>query len=295
MDESQRVWRSVWTELMGSEVRFIKGKRFTTRVIEAGSGDPLIMVHGVGGHAETFARNVMNLAQHFHVYAIDALFHGYSGKEHFDPEQMTQLQVEAIIDLLDAEGLKWAHVGGESMGSNIAFTMGLNYPDRCGKLILNTGAYFIKFNQTFVEMPGGGDELMKLSQAALMTPTRETMRARLNWLVADPARITEEIVDVRVNLYSDPAIHESMLRVFGVTAPRANPVRYGEEDVKQLKPPALVFWTEKNPGAGPDVGEYFASLIPDAKYYLMMDAAHWPQWERPQEHDKALIDFLKDN
>ena len=55
-------WRSIYVELMGSQTWFIKGERYTTRVIEAGCGEPLILIHGSGGHAEAWARNVMNLA-----------------------------------------------------------------------------------------------------------------------------------------------------------------------------------------------------------------------------------------
>ena len=114
---------SLWVELAGSQVRLVKGQRYITRVIEAGAGDPLILIHGVGSHAEIFARNVMRLAAPFHVYAIDALYHGYSTKEPYDAENRILRQAEAIIDLMDAEGLEWAHMEGESMGSGIAFEL----------------------------------------------------------------------------------------------------------------------------------------------------------------------------
>ena len=45
-------------------------------------------------------------------------------------------------------------------------------------------------------------------------------------------------------------------------------------------------------GEGPDIGEKFHSLIPESSYYCMEDAAHWPQWEHPEEHDQVLIDFI---
>ena len=57
-----------------------------------------------------------------------------------------------------------------------------------------------------------------------------------------------------------------------------------------LKPPVLVLWT---PGAGLEVGEYLADLIPGAQYHLIGDAGHWPQWEHPVEHDQAVLNFLK--
>ena len=37
-------WRSIWVELAGATIRVVKGKRYDTRVIEAGEGDPLILI-----------------------------------------------------------------------------------------------------------------------------------------------------------------------------------------------------------------------------------------------------------
>ena len=242
-------WRSIWVELAGATIRIVKGKTYSTRVIEAGSGDPLILVHGIGGYAEAYARNVMNLAKDFHVYAIDALYHGFSTKEPFDAEKTTLRQAEAIIDLMDAEGLKTAYIKGESMGSSIAFEFGLNFPDRAKKLVLDTGAYFVKFNRTFVERPGGGTALADLSREAVVNPKRDTVRKRLEWLVADPDRITDEMVDLRLKYYTDPEINASMQRVNGITAPRQQNPRYTEEDCAKLTVPSMVFWTEHNPGS----------------------------------------------
>jgi 2-hydroxy-6-oxonona-2,4-dienedioate hydrolase/2-hydroxy-6-oxo-6-(2'-carboxyphenyl)-hexa-2,4-dienoate hydrolase len=119
------------------------------------------------------------------------------------------------------------------------------------------------------------------------------MRNRMEWLVAGPERMTDEMVHLRLRLYSDPEIHESMLNVFMIGK---NPVwtfKWEEEDLEKFEPETLVFWTEHNPGQGPDYGEYVARLIPGAKFYNMLDAAHWPQWEKPEEHDQVLIDFIK--
>ena len=73
---------SIWVDLMGAEVRYYQG-RYKTRVIEAGSGEPLVLIHGVGGHAEAYSRNIMRLSQQYRVMAIDLLWHGYSQRDGF--------------------------------------------------------------------------------------------------------------------------------------------------------------------------------------------------------------------
>ncbi|HLY64376.1 MAG TPA: alpha/beta hydrolase [Chloroflexota bacterium] len=283
-------WKSIWVELLGSQVRFVKGKRFTTRVIEAGTGDPLILIHGGGGHAEAWARNVMNLGKHFHVYAIDALYHGLSSKEPAaEGDEAQNNQVAAIIELMDEEGLPWAHVEGESMGAHLTFRLGLQHPDRCGKLIINTGQQ-VKFSKPLPPPRSAVENAFQLAAEFLNNPSQEGMRRRLEWLMASPDRVTDELVDLRIKLWTLPDTAASMSRRFGGGA---RPTLFSEDDCKRIKNPTLVFWTEFNPSNAVEVGEYFASLIPGAKFYLMKDAAHWPQWEHPEEHDRVIMDFLQ--
>ncbi len=281
-------WGSVAVELLGTQTRIVQGQNTFHRVIEVGNGDPLILIHGVGGHAETYARNLHNLAQHFHVYAIDAIYHGFSDKRNFDAPEMTIRQADALADLVEALGYSWAHVEGESMGGEIVWTFGVRHPEMCGKLIMNTGGPWYTPKRTdFVENPGGGGTLAELSRRSIDEPSFETVRARMEWLVAEPERMTDEMVNIRLRLYSFPDIYESIKRVYGGSQPFL-----AEEELQGFKPESLVFWSEKNPGSGPDFGEYTADLI-GAKFYNMLDAAHWPQWEKPEEHDQVLIDFIK--
>ncbi len=288
-------WGSIAVELLGTQTRFVQGERWRHRVIEAGGeGEPLILIHGIGGHAETYARNLRNLASHgFHVYAIDALYHGYSDKTPYDDDERYDLQVEALADLIRALGYEWAHVEGESMGASIACHFGFKYPDMAGKLILNTGFGHVKLNKTdFIQPTSGLDELARLSVKAIVAPDLETMRRRMQWLVASPDRMTEEMVELRLRLYADPEVNASMRNVYRIGREWTWRDFYSEADLADFKPETLVFWTDGNPWEGPDYGEYVASRIPGAKFYLMEDAGHWPQWEKPEEHDQVVIEFL---
>lgn len=283
---------SLWVGLLGATVRVVHGARYKTRVIEAGSGDPLILIHGVGSSAEVFARNVMRLANDFHVYAIDALYHGYSSLEPYDAEHRVEQQAEAVLDFMDALGIAWAHIEGESMGAGMAFHIGLHHPERCGKLVLNSGSYYVNFKREFPDMPEG-NLLVPLCRDSVTNFNWETVRRRMEYLVATPDHLTEELVDVQYRMYAVPGIRESMARVYGISAPRPRLMHYEEEVAATLQPPVLVLWTDQNRGAGPEVGEYLASVIPGAQYHLIRNAAHWPQWEQPEQHDEAVAAFLK--
>jgi pimeloyl-ACP methyl ester carboxylesterase len=285
---------SIWVDLMGAEVRYV-GRRQRTRVIESGAGPVLVLLHGVGGHAEAWARNVVRLGRHFRVLAIDLLWHGYSAKPPYPDGDDIPAYAEQVVDLLDDLGVERAHVEGESLGGWIGLWLALHHPDRLDRLVLNTTAG-IRFAPGVVpERPKEGRELLaKRSLEAISAPTAETIRRRLEWLMADPARVTDELVDVRLKLYSDPSVQASLRSVFenafgGVGAPRKT---VPEERLGEVRAPTLVLWTEKNPGTGPEVGRYIAERIPGASFACIDGAAHWPQWERPEVHDQIVTDFL---
>ena len=65
---------SFWSDALGAEVKYHDAGGWRTRVIEAGQGEPVIMMHGLSGHAESFIRNVVPLAQAgFRAIAMDAI------------------------------------------------------------------------------------------------------------------------------------------------------------------------------------------------------------------------------
>lgn len=292
--EPERDWSTVAVELLGAQTRFVVGRRWTHRIIEQGEGVPLLLLHGVGGHAEVWSRNISSLASRgFRVIAADALYHGLSSKEPYDDHRRYELQVEAVIDLLDALGVDRVHIEGESMGATIAFHLGMTHPERVGKLVLNTGFGHVALGrEDFIGPSKDYAELARLSERVLLDPSRASMRARLEWVVADPDAITDEMVDLRMRLYADPAVNESMRRVFRIGGTWDWDLPYTESDCSTFQPSTLVLWTDQNPGQGPDFGDYVASLLPRGRFYCIEGAAHWPQWERPHLHDHVVASFL---
>ena len=134
---------------------------------------------------------------------------------------------------------------------------------------------------------------MQLCRESVTDPSAASQRARLEYFMAKPQRVTDELVDLYCKLYADPEINASMQRVFGITAPRGNLAAWSEAEAGGLTRPALVLWSDRNRGQSPAMGEYLASLLPGGQYYLVRDAGHWPQWERAEEHDEVITTFLK--
>jgi pimeloyl-ACP methyl ester carboxylesterase len=286
---------SIWLDLLGAQVRY-RGREFRTRTIEVGeqNASKLILIHGVGGHAEAYSRNVQTLGQSYHAIAIDLLWHGLSSKPDFTPD-MVPTYARQIIDILDDLGVQKASIEGESLGGWVAMFMALNHPDRVDKIILNTTAG-VSWNRDAVNIDdaAGANLLRERSVAAIANPTRETIQKRLEWLMAYPDRVTEELIDLRYAIYTMPDTNAALAKVFANSFRRGADVRSGinESDLARISVPTLALWSDKNPGAGADVGERLAALVPGARHYCINDAGHWPQWEKPKEHDRVVLAFL---
>jgi pimeloyl-ACP methyl ester carboxylesterase len=286
---------SIWLDLLGAEVRY-RGRKFQTRTIETGSHNrnKLILIHGVGGHAEAYSRNMQRLGENHHAIAIDLLWHGLSTKPAYTKE-MVPLYAEQILDIMDDLGVQKASIEGESLGGWIALWTSLKYPERVDKVVLNTTAG-IRWNRDKVNIDDatGVNLLRERSLVAIKDPNRETIRKRLEWLMASPDRVTEELIDLRYAIYTRPDTNASLAHVFANSFLRGPEALHNvdEDELAGLKVPTLALWSDKNPGAGADVGERLAALVPGAQQYCIDDAAHWPQWEKPEEHDRVVEAFL---
>ena len=75
----------------------------------------MILLHGTGGHAEAYLKNIEAHAKYFHVYAIDMVGHGYTDAP--DISHDMQCYVDFMKDFLDVIGAHKAHISGESLGA----------------------------------------------------------------------------------------------------------------------------------------------------------------------------------
>jgi pimeloyl-ACP methyl ester carboxylesterase len=279
----------MWLDLLGAKVVYY-GNKFSTRAIEAGQGTPLILLHGLGGHAETYSRNIIPLAQQHRVIAIDLLWHGLSSKPPFEGEAIPKY-AEQVIDLLDDLGLESSHLEGNSLGGWIGLWLALHYSERVRKLVLNTTAG-IRLKESLDHQ--SSVQRQNRARQLVETPSRENIRLRLEQFMASPDKATDELVELRYRFYNDPQTKDSLAVIFenafglGVSAR----FQISGDDLKQIKCPTLVLWGDHNLRAGCEVGEQIAALIPQAKFFCIRNAAHWSQWEQPQEHNRAVLAFL---
>lgn len=107
---------------------------------EAGSGIPLILLHGNGEDRSYFRYQIKDLKTLRHVYALDTRGHGQSPRG-TAPFTLNRF-VRDLEEFMDQNGIKQADLLGFSDGANIALLFALKHPDRVTKLILAGGNLF---------------------------------------------------------------------------------------------------------------------------------------------------------
>ncbi|WP_418346009.1 alpha/beta fold hydrolase [Rhodococcus pyridinivorans] len=283
---------SFWVDLLGTEVRYRQASSYRTRSIEAGAGEPVVLLHGVSGHAETWVRNIAVLGRDFRVHAIDMLGHGFTDKPQI--EYSIRALAEHVLGFLDEIGASRAHLVGQSLGGWVAAFLAVHHPERVASLVSVTGAGLQVDADGATLTENVGRQVAEATTKALDTPTREKVRTRLEWLVHDPSVVTDELVETRYRIYASPdfaATAGDMVAAF-TSRPRPEELLTAER-LATINCPTLVLWTRQNPTMPWPVGEAASRIIPDATFHLMEDAGHWPQFEKPAEFHAVVGGFLR--
>jgi 2-hydroxy-6-oxonona-2,4-dienedioate hydrolase len=281
-------FESVWSDLQG--VTFSQGYLdaggVRTRYLHA--GDPakptLVLLHGSGGHAEAYVRNLEAHAEHFSTWSIDMLGHGYTDKPGH-PLEIAHY-VDHLAAVLDTIGAQQAYISGESLGGWVASRFAVDHPDRLERLVLNTA--------------GGSQadpEVMKriitLSMAAAENPSWDTVQARIKWLMADKSKDYDDIVASRQRVYRQPGFVNAMRDIMALQDPEIRQRNLmTANDYGAITAPTLVLWTSDDPTADTTEGRRISEMIPGARFEVMEGCGHWPQYEDPKTFNRLHIDFL---
>ncbi len=279
---------SVWSDLR--EVVFSQGYLdaggIRTRYIQSGNPSmPLVLaLHGVGGHAEAYSRNLGPHGEHFCFLAIDMLGHGWTDKPAIDYQ--VKDYAEHVLAVLKAIGRSSAMITGESLGGWVATYLAVHHPDVVDRLVLNTSGGWTAHPEVMAR-------LKKLSNEAASDPSWERIKARLEFLMCDKAMVSDDLIETRRAIYAQPGFADTMERIMclqDMDVRRPNMIT--EEQYRSIKAPTLVIWTSHDPTASPEEGRQISEMIPGARYVVMNECGHWPQFEDADEFNRIHIDFL---
>ena len=277
---------SIWGELadVDHELRHVDVAGVRTRVLRAGAGPDLVLLHGTGGHLEAYARNIAGLARSFRVTAYDMVGHGWSDLP--DTPYTIDVLSDHLVGLLDRLEIGAAHLSGESLGGWVAAWTAAHEPGRVDRLVLNTPG-------NIANKPEVMARLKESTTRAVADPSEANVRPRVEWLFHDKSQVTDELVTLRRAVYGRPGFRRAVDNILVLQDPVSRkPYAWDESWVGKISSPTLLLWTDHDPTGGLDEAEMLRTWIPDARLHVISGAGHWPQWEKPDEYLAAHEEFL---
>ena len=267
----------------GLELKTLQVSGIEVAYLEGGKGEPLLLIHGFGSNKDNWTRVSGYLTPQFHVYAIDLPGFGDSSKP-ADWRYRIQDQVEYVHTIAQALGLQRVHLGGSSMGGQIAASYAARYPNEVASLWLNAPAGVASaepsemFKQIALMKPG--DRMPLLSQ------TPEDFPQVFDMMFVDPPFVPGFVVRyLGERAAANFKLHE---RIFEEIRSESIPL---ENLMGGLQTPARIVWGEQDRVLHASGAKILAGLMPNASVLLLPDTGHLPMMERTQVVAEDYLSF----
>ena len=260
---------------------------------EAGTGPPVVLLHGGGpgaSGASNFARNLPVFAERFRTLVIDQPGYGKSDKPPVQGNYFT-FAAHALAGLLDEVGLDRVHLVGNSLGGGTAVRFALDYPERAGRLVL-MGPGGLSLN---VFAPDPTEGVKRLAEfAAPPGPSREKMAAFLRTLVFDQRLVTDDLIDERYAAACDP---QALAALASMGASFFDPASYEAgllwREAHRLRNRVLLIWGREDRVNPVDGALVALKLIRRAQLHVFGGCGHWAQLEKFDEFNRLALQFLE--
>ena len=278
----------------GFERRGIETPAGRVTLYEAGRGEPILFLHGIGGGASSWAWSFVAPAFIATHRVIVPDFVGWGSSEHpprfllFDDYVA---QIEALLEDIGAPAV----IVAQSLAAGFAMALAERRPELISQFVLNT--------------PSGGNDFgvdaFGPVARAVLTPLATIpginvafykslfhRRAFIaDWFrrmgFADPSRVTDDVVESSLWSARQPnAAYSALPFVTGELRYDLAPY------IERLAKPASIFWGRDEMQVGLDIGKRLAALRPDIPFTLIEDAKACPELEQPEAVVEAVRNAL---
>ncbi|MBY8860918.1 alpha/beta fold hydrolase [Nocardia sp. CA2R105] len=258
---------------------------------EAGTGEPLIMLHGSGPGVSAwtnFRHNLPVFAERFRTVMPDMPGFGASGLPELD-EVYTVAAARWIVRLMDHLGIESASFIGNSMGGAVAADLAALYPERVRRMaIMGSGGLSVGI---FGAEPSEG---FKRLFEFLETPSRAGMIAWIETMVFNRELITDELVDERMANATAEGVIPRMKQIFGSMFDPARRATYTPlwTRASSFTTPTLMLWGRDDRMLPYDQAHFANRWLPEVELHTFARCGHWLQVERKAEFERVAIEFL---
>jgi pimeloyl-ACP methyl ester carboxylesterase len=267
-----------------------------TYVVDAGSGPPVVLLHGFADTADGWRRVVPALLRRHRVVAIDLPPFGRSGSLPPNGELASPIDLYARLfpELFALLEIERATLVGHSLGGAIALSLALEQPDLVGRLCLIAPAALGNrapwWWQALAGRPVNWSAFLRLPNPVASQAIRAALRSFLEERLMYDTRRLEGVIEHFVNLYGGRRELETLL----ATGRALIPGYTGDllERSRRLGGSVTVIWGRHDRLTPVEHAAAFAAAVPQAEVHLLERCGHYPQIELPSRVIEILESSL---
>lgn len=257
-----------------------------TRVLEAGQGDRVVVfVHGTGGRADRWSRNLDAFARAgFHAYAFDLPGHGFASKGEGIACSVPAYRavLAGFLDaVLAANGATQAVIVGTSLGGHVVASYACEHPQRVAAVVLVGSMGLVPI----------GAEARGRIQAGANNQTREGVVGKLKRVIFDPALVSEEMVEEEWRINNSPGALDSFGTLGRYIATDLDDEVVGDA-LARAAFPVLLVWGQEDKTVPPEVGRQVRGLVARSSLAELAGAAHTAYYERADDFNALVTGYL---
>jgi pimeloyl-ACP methyl ester carboxylesterase len=247
-----------------------------------GSGEPLVLVHGVTHRRQAWYPVLDELAEQREVILVDLPGHGQSGPLVTGGRPVADVLRMQFKQFLTEQGLDRPHVAGNSLGGLIALIAGAEGDARSVTALSPAGfwrndAQFAYTKQIFLQACSLSRHLG--DHMELLARSRAGRKLMYGVLCAHPGRVSPDqaIGDLRAFLYARPALRQLLQAAepFNREIP--------------LDVPVTIAWAARDMVLPPWQAEVAKRVVPLAEHIMMRGVGHVPMTDAPHEVARILL------
>jgi len=279
--------------MAGAEERSVEIDGVNWRYLTAGSGPPLLLIHGFMGYSYSWRFNIAPLSQHFSVWAFDLPGCGFSQRTNGGECTLTG-DAERVLEFMRHFGMEDADIVGSSRGGGLAMVLAAlaarrNQLHRVRRLVLvspiNPWSSHGKVLTRLLASTLGGMYVVHV-QPRMRIISRRYFTA----LYGDPKRIAPGTFEAYAAGMEMPGSFEHLLRILRSWHDDLAAVSAALPEIARL--PALLLWGSRDRAVYPSSIHQLQRYLKNSGLVMFPGAGHMPYEEVPEEFNRVLCDFL---
>jgi abhydrolase domain-containing protein 6 len=242
------------------------------RYVEGGSGEPVLLLHGMAGSKENWLLLAPHLTGAYRVIAPDQAGFGGSA-EALDNDYRISAQVERLREFVDAMKLQRFHLVGHSMGGHTAGVFAARYPERVQTLTLMSAAG-VPFKANAFQA------LIERGENPFATETIEKFDAFMRMTFEHPPFAPPRLRQAYADRNAPRAwLWNGILR--RIVSPKTR--YFLQSKLADIKAPTLVLWCDRDQLLDVSSVDAFRAGLPQARIEILQGCGHMPMMEKPVE------------